>query len=61
MKNVSTINMKVSIENIEEYKEKINKIKMLVDEINKTKLKVKVVEDEMQNLIDCANEVKNSD
>lgn len=61
MKNVSTINMKVSIENIEEYKEKINKLKMLVDEINKTKLKVKVIEDEMQNLIDCANETKNSD
>lgn len=55
-KNITTLNFKLKIENFDEYQEKINEIKKLIDEVNKTELKISVENDEIKNISDCAKQ-----
>lgn len=55
------MNFKLKIDNFEEYQEKVEKIKKLLDELNNTTLKLEVEEDSIKNIADCANELKKHD
>lgn len=55
------INLKLKIDNFEEYQEKVEKIKKLLNELNNTTLKLEIEEDEIKDIADCANKLKNQD
>lgn len=61
MDNEIKINLKLSIKNFDEYQNKIEEVKSLIAEINKTELILEVEQNEIKDLSDCANQVKNSD
>lgn len=55
-KNITTLNFKLRIENFDEFQEKVNEIKKLIDEINKIELELSIENDELKNISDCAKE-----